>query len=306
MTDKADQKRLMLEYLFGELPADKRSGFEGTYLKDSDVFQELVSLENEIVDLYVLDKLSVPERQRFERSLLTNPTRREMVQTAKSLLSYSASAESEMLLSAPGLTKAWWRTVRDFRIWRAHFGVAVAFLIVIAGAFSLLLINRSLVNELEKVRSEEASAVQERNALQKQVQSLRADLSRRDHDVQQIAELPSYDRGTASFTLDPGLSRGNSELANLVIPAHASSVRLRMILALDPHSSSNVSVETSDGTVVWSQASIKGRPTSDRNEEIAVTLPSRVLKEGDYVARVKMRGNAGQDLAGYAFHVVRR
>jgi anti-sigma-K factor RskA len=306
MMDKADQKRLMLEYLFGELPADKRSTFEDTYLKDSDVFQELVSLENEIVDGYVLNKLSVPERQRFERSLLTNPARREMVQTARSLLSYSASAESEILLSTSGPTRAWWRTIRDFRISRAQFGVAAAFLIIIAGAFSLLLINRKLANELEKVRSEEATAVQQRNALQEQVQSLRADLSRRDHDVQQIAELPSYDRGTVSFTLDPGLSRGNSELAKLVIPAHASSVRLRMIVDLDPDSSSNVSVETPDGTVVWSQANIKGRATSDRNQEIAVTLPSRVLKEGDYVARVRMRGNADQDLAGYAFHVVRR
>jgi anti-sigma-K factor RskA len=304
--DKADQKRLMLEYLFGELPADECAEFEDAYLKDGDVFQEVVSLENEIVDRYVLNKLSVPERQRFERSLLTNPARREMVQTARSLLSYSASAESEMLLSTSVPTKAWWRTVRDFRIWRAQFGVAVAFLIVIAGTFSLVLINRKLANELEKVRSEEATTVQERNALQEQVQSLRADLSRRDHDVQQIAELPSYDRDTVSFTLAPGLSRGNSELANLVIPAYASSVKLRMIVGLDPHTSCNVSVETPDGTVVWSIANIKGRPTSDRNEEITVPLPSRVLKEGDYVARVKIRSNANQDLAGYAFHVVRR
>jgi len=306
MTDKTDQKRLMLQYLFGELPADERSGFEDTYLEDSDVFQELVSLENEIVDRYVLNKLSVPERQRFERSLLTNPARREMVQTAKSLLSYSASTESEMLFSTPGSAKAWWRTIRDFRISRAQFGVAVAFLIVSAGAFSLLLINRRLANELEKARSEETIAVQEKSALQEQVQRLRADLSRRDHDVQQIAELPSYDRGTVSFTLAPGLSRGDSELANLVIPAHAASVKLRMIVDLDPHSSCNVSVETPDGNVVWSMANIKGRPTSDRNEEITVPLPSRVLKEGDYVARVKISSNAGQDLAGYAFHVARR
>ncbi|HEY5028613.1 MAG TPA: hypothetical protein VIK39_09415 [Candidatus Angelobacter sp.] len=307
MIGKAGQKRLMVQYLFGELSASERAEVEDSYLKDGDVFQELVSLENEIVDRYVLDKLSAPERQRFERSFLTNPARREMVQTAKSLLSYSAAAENAMLLSTPEPRREWWRLSREFRIWGAQFGAAAAFLIVIAGMFWLLLINRRLADELENLQGKEAAAVQDRRALQEQVQSLRADLSQRDSAIRQIVQSPAYDRNTISFTLGRGLSRGSSQMGNLVIPAHASSVSLHMIIGRDPHPHYNVSVTTPDGRSVWSRGNVKGQPTYDRNKEIAVALPSRLLQEGDYVVRVSA-GNtdAGQDLAGYAFHVIRR
>jgi anti-sigma factor RsiW len=93
MIDKASQRRLMVQYLFGELSADERAEIEDAYLNDDDAFQELVALEIEMVDRYVRGELSVPERENFERSLVSNPARCEAVKTARSLLAYSAAPE---------------------------------------------------------------------------------------------------------------------------------------------------------------------------------------------------------------------
>jgi hypothetical protein len=171
----------------------------------------------------------------------------------------------------------------------------------------LALTNQRLANELEELQRGKEIAVQENQALRERVESLRADLEQRDRSLQQIAELPPYDRGTVSLALQPGLSRGSNEMPSLVIPARASLVSLHMILGRDPHLHYNVSVTTPDGRLVWNRGSIKSQPTHDRNNEIAITLPSRLLQEGDYVVRVSA-GNTdvGQDLAGYVFHVIRR
>src|SRR5262245_30411487 len=105
MMDQANQKRLMVQYLYGELSPDERAGFEDLYLKDSGVFQEIVALEYEIVDQYILGELSQGERKRFESSFLANPARRDAVETARSLLAYSAAAENITSSRAFGLRR---------------------------------------------------------------------------------------------------------------------------------------------------------------------------------------------------------
>jgi len=307
MIDKSDQGRLLEQYLFGELSANARAEFEDAYLKDSDIFQELVSLENEMIDRYVLGELPASEKERFDRSLLSNSARREMVETAKALLSYSAAAKSAMQISSPESKREWWRPSREFPIWGAQFGVAAVLLIAITSICWLALTNRRLANELEEFRREKEMVVQEKQALREKVESLDADLEQRDRSLQQIAELPPYDRGAVFLTLGPGLSRGSDEMPSLVIPARASLVSLHMIIGRDPHPHYNVSVTTPDGRLVWNRGNIKGPPTYDRNKEIAVTLPSRLLQEGDYVVRVSAdSADPSEDLAGYTFHVIRR
>src|SRR5689334_14859218 len=134
MINQADQKQLMVQYLFGELPADERSRFEDLYLKDGALFQELVALENELIDQYILGELSETERERFERSLQTSHARRKMVETARSLLAYSAAVANTMLAQAPKSNRWFGRGV-------TQMVKAAVVLIVIGGSFWVLLTN---------------------------------------------------------------------------------------------------------------------------------------------------------------------
>src|SRR5690349_19219423 len=89
MDDTAKPPRsMMIRYLLGQLSAGERAELEERYFADDELFNELVSLENEIIDFYVQGKLSKDQRQQFESYFLANPERREKVRFAKSLLNY--------------------------------------------------------------------------------------------------------------------------------------------------------------------------------------------------------------------------
>src|SRR5579864_1164473 len=141
MLDKAGQKRRMVQYLFGELSADERAEFEDSYLKDSEVFQDLVEMENEMIDRYILGELPEAERERFERSFPSNPARRDMVETARSLLAYSAASENAMQPRTPERSAHPWYRGRGFQ-----FAAATVLLGLIGGILWLAVTNHRLGN----------------------------------------------------------------------------------------------------------------------------------------------------------------
>jgi len=305
MIDKAEQHRLMTRYLFGEVSEEERAEFEDKYLKDSEVFQELIGLENEIIDRYVLGELPQPERERFERSFLTHPERRETVEIARSLLAHSASAENVSSHVDSHFRGERLAFTSKPAAWRMQVAAAAVFLFMTAGIFVLLMVNRRLGNEVERLRTEQAGTAHDREALQRQVESLQADLQKRDTAIQQLAELQN-DRNMVSFTLGGELPRGNNELTKLIIPTGVSSVSLHLTMARDPHSHYNLSVKTAGGNLVWRGQNIQSRIIDSGSQEIALVLPAHLFHNGDYVIRVTTgREDVFDNVAGFTFRVVK-
>src|SRR5712691_5110233 len=275
MIDKAEQHRLMTRYLFGEVSEEERAEFEDQYLKNSDVFQELIGLENEIIDRYVLGELSQPDSERFERSFLTHPERRETVEIARSLLAHSASVENVSSLVDRHSGRAHLGFTSKPAAWRMQVAAAAIFLLMTAGIFALLMVNRRLGNEVARLRTEQAGQP-------RQMESLKADLQKHDSAIQQLAELQN-DRNMVSFTLGGELPRGNDEPTKLIIPAGVSSVSLHLTMARDPHSHYNLSLKTAGGNLVWHGQNIQSRIIDGGSQEIALVLPAHLFHNGDYV-----------------------
>jgi len=306
MLDKAEQHRLMTRYLFGEVSEEERAEFEDKYLKDSDVFQELIGLENEMIDRYVLGELPPPERDRFERSFLTHPERRETVEIARSLLAHSASAENVSSQVDSHTRAERLGFTGKPAAWRMQVAAAAIFFLMTAGIFGLLMVNRRLGNELEKLRTEQAGTAHDREALRQQVESLQADLQKRDSAMQQLAELQN-DRNMVSFTLGGELPRGNNEATKLIIPASVSFVSLHLTMGRDPHSHYNLSLKTAGGNLVWRGQNIQSRSIDSGSQEIALVLPAHLFHNGDYVIRVTTgREDVFDNVAGFTFRVVKR
>lgn len=304
MTDKADQQARMLQYLLGALPSSERAELEAEYLTDTDLFHDLVALENELIDRYILGELSRAEQEKFEHAFLSDPARRQTVEIARSLLAYSAAGENVLSRTSPLVGESGHRS-GIFRGWGVQVVGAAVFLVMTCGILWLVLNNHRLERELATLRQEHATATQATQALQQQVASLLADLQQRDSAIRQMAQL--HDHDTASFSLGPGLIRGGNEAARLVIPARVSYVSLRVVIEDDSHARYSLSLRTVEGGLVWRSDDLRGRPIHDGNKEIVVTLPRSLLQNGDYVVRV----SAGADdplhaLAGYSFHVTRR
>jgi len=77
-----------LRYLLGLCSLREAVEVEKRYFTDDDFFEELSALENELMDAFVRDELSAPERQKFERGYLISPARRANVEFAKALAHY--------------------------------------------------------------------------------------------------------------------------------------------------------------------------------------------------------------------------
>jgi hypothetical protein len=297
MMDSADQKRLMIQYLLGELSAADRAAFEDLYLNDSDLFQELSAVENEMSDQYVLGELPGAEREKFHQVYMTNPARREAVETAGSLLRYSAAQDATPPRTIGSEGSTWHRR------WQLQIAAAAAFILV-GGVLWLLEINHQLRDDIEKLRQDQITLVQDKQLLQGQNDRLRADLRDRNNILQQMEQGPAH--GTVLFTLGAGASRGSDGVEQLVIPRGASYVLLRMVVEGPMYPRYGLSLATVEGSPIWHNDNIPGKSIKDETE-IAVKMPTRLLrKNGDYVVRVGAgSGNNRQILAGYSFHVVR-
>ena len=77
--------KTMTRYLLGELSEQEQAALEKRYFADREVFNQLLQVEGELVDDHARGQLSTEMRQRFERSYLTHPSRRERVEFAKAL-----------------------------------------------------------------------------------------------------------------------------------------------------------------------------------------------------------------------------
>jgi anti-sigma factor RsiW len=80
-----NESQQIMRYLLGELSESERASLEEKYFTDPQVFDQVLKAESELVDDYVRSHLSLPSRERFERSYLAHPGRRERVKFAAAL-----------------------------------------------------------------------------------------------------------------------------------------------------------------------------------------------------------------------------
>lgn len=296
----AEPKRAMIRFLLGDMPDQERASFEDQYIKDADLFHELVELENDLLDLYALGALSRSERQRLERSFLADPERSKRLPFARALIAESESGTADISLPRARSGLSWLRFPR-----RAVVSVAAAVILsMFTGILWLMMENRDLRLALKKSQEQRVAASEETARL------------RRELDAQNRKPMNGNWSGgyteTASnsavltFTLQADVLRGEGAMPKLVVPPTASAVAFHLIFSADPSLRYNVSVETISGTRIWYQNHVKGTSTSAGPQGVVASVPTSVLKEGNYVVRVTARSSDGlEDVVGYSFTIVK-
>ena len=88
MKDEADNEKLLIRYLLGNLPEEQRLQVEGEFLSDDQRYERLLALENELFYDYAQNKLSPGEREQFEKRFLSSERNRK-----KAMTSFSAGAQ---------------------------------------------------------------------------------------------------------------------------------------------------------------------------------------------------------------------
>jgi hypothetical protein len=110
----------------------------------------------------------------------------------------------------------------------------------------------------------------------------------------------------ATFTLLPGLVRGESSAGALVLPAGATEVRLRLTLEGETYKTYRATLSTPEGMKVWSRDVTKGRTL--KSAYLTLGVPAELLKGGDYVLDLNGANADGgwESVADYAFRIVKK
>lgn len=77
-------------YLLGTLPQERAERFEERLLKEDDLVEELIVIEDELIEDYARNALSVSDRKQFENHFLSNPKRKRKLMLVRGLRKYTA------------------------------------------------------------------------------------------------------------------------------------------------------------------------------------------------------------------------
>ncbi|HKE59822.1 MAG TPA: hypothetical protein VKB46_24090 [Pyrinomonadaceae bacterium] len=114
MSVNAEQTDRLRDYLLGVIPWEEASDIEQKLLGDADFYEEVLVTEDELVDLYVADRLPAAEKQRFEAYFLTTTERKQKARFAKVFAAYLARQQAEVLSAAAGASAATEKPRRAF------------------------------------------------------------------------------------------------------------------------------------------------------------------------------------------------
>jgi hypothetical protein len=306
-----EKEALMLRYFLGSLSEQERGQLEEEYFHDDLAFEELETVETELIDSYVRGELSGPEREQFETSYLRSPDRRKKVENAKSMMVALREASGWKPVATTRIPIgerifAVFRSVSPIRI-----GYATAAVTILAFGFITLADSRSLHLELSRLRTEEADLLRRNQGLERQVANLSTpgrQPSNESHE--EIAELQLPQALIASIDLEPGTTRSKKDRKSneLVIPSTARFVLLTLSLGSDEYPNGySVVVETIKRSEVERIDRLKSQSRAGGARVVEVQLSVESLTSDAYVVKLAGITATGEEpVEDYSFQVVRR
>jgi hypothetical protein len=297
--------KVLLEYLFGELPEPELSRVSELCFIDDSFSQQLSALENVLIDRYVQHTLTESERRDFEEKYLTTPGRRRKVAEAEKIIDLILNHDTLPL------NPSWWKSSLAFlnnRNMVLQVSLACALVLMVLGCLWLLRDKAQLSREVEQtqasLREKEAElqrqAEAHRKASEQLQEALRAEQSLREKEAQQLREYeemarqteatrrgdtarsaaPQYSVATYIFPLVSIM--GTQSQRQLVIRRGQQRARLILYLENKSYDQYRISIQRASGEEVWSGVVPKGQITA-AGERLSVELPASVFTKKDYV-----------------------
>jgi len=312
-----DNEKLLKRFLLGDLSESERTEMEDRFLADDNLFQELLIGEDDLIDAYVRGELPAAESALFERCCLSTQHGRQRIEFAQTLFnSLSDKTEAIVATREQATTVSWWRSLFDKFVGHRpvlSFTLAAALLVVIFGGLWLL-------RETARTRftSEPEQARQTMTPTSPPLEStsppanvpLEREQSQREKENSNSAPSRETPKKTspviATFTLLPGMVRGESGAGALILPDGATEVRLRLMLEGEDYKQYRATLLTPEGRKLWGRVVAKG--TSKKSGNLGLSLPANLLKSGDYVLGLSGANSDGkwESVADYSFRILRK
>jgi hypothetical protein len=303
-------------YLLGDLPEEDRLEVETLLLEDGAAFDQVASVEDELIDEYVRGGLSASERSNLESGFLSSRQGALLADLSRNLDLYASRRSSG----------GWRSLLRNRLLVPLQEKIAVPRYTLALASLAILLIfgglgwyigriqNRSVANiaeqELREQLTREQARGDELSGKLAREQQLRTSAEQelaalRSGNRNDLPESPHADE-TLIALLSPGSTRGQGTRNKVDLKDSTVRVSLQLDLAGDSHDSYQVSIN--DGHVQQVLADgLHGKRVGGRNV-VTVNLPASRLVPGDYAIVLSGQGPNGQyePAETYSFKVVRK
>jgi uncharacterized membrane protein YciS (DUF1049 family) len=329
MKDEADNEKLLIRYLLGNLPEKRRLQVEGEFLSDDQRYERLLALEDELFYDYAQNKLSPGEREQFEKRFLSSERNRRRTLLASALahkMFESAPVEMAEKSIADREPQRFWQSLKSYFVAQsAAMRVSLAALAIVSLALIWLVIGiAGLRNEFNHFRAQRA--VQEDQLRQQaQQESARTDelnlkLNREmDENAtlrQGFGKMQAQSRAQGqrapfviSLVLAPFIVRGKGPgMKKLYLPPGARLLKLLLKLEGEvEYKSYQVMLLTAEDSERWGRDKLRAQRTGS-GRSIVLSLPARILAQGDYELRLKGYASDGtlEETGDYYYLSVRR
>lgn len=311
---------LMMRYLFGELSEAERVQVENRFLADNEYFEQLLSVEDALIDDYLLNKLSPQQRERMENLLMSSSQQRREMELARDLI--AAISETESLKPTAPPPEVGWnpQAITQSPLPRRRFTLAVWVVLFVLIA-SLLAWNIYLQISKGQTEAERTALKRESQERQRQIdealkhnetltEQLAEEKNKLAQSEQLVAELQrnttsSLNDQTTTIHLSPDLAiRGEGSLKIITIRADVRRIRIYLSLAQKTDNKEyGVTISTFENRTVWSKDFISANLLN--RDRLILLLPANILPADDYKILVKARVEAGRfiEVANYSFGI---
>lgn len=308
MKEEADNEKLLVRYLLGNLPEEQRQQVEGMFLSNDQFYERLLALENELFYDYAQNKLSPDEREQFEKRFLSSDRNRKRAMLASALahkMFEAAPVETAEKGIADREPQYFWQSLKSyFSAQSAAMRVSLAALAIASLVLIWLVIGIvRLRNEFNQFRAQRAA---QEDRLQQQAQQERARADelnlklKREIDEnamlkQELSKMPAQSEwqgrrfpSVISLVLTPSIVRDQATGMNrLYLPPGARLLKLRLKLKGETeYRSYQATMLTVEGAERWSRDMLQAQRTGSVRS-IVLSLPARILAPGDYELRLK-------------------
>jgi hypothetical protein len=329
MKDEADNEKLLIRYLLGNLSEKQQLQVEGDFLNDDERYERLMALENELFYDYAQNKLSPGDRERFEKRFLSSERNRKRAMIASALtrkMSEAASVETTETGIADREPQRYWRSLKSYFVAQsAAMRVSLAVLAIVSLALIWLVIGIvRLRNEFNQFRAQRAAqedmlrqqAQQERARVDELNLKLAREINENAALLQELSKMRAQSGGqrertpsVISLVLAPSIVRSQATgMKRLYLPPDGRLLKLRLKLKGGAeYKSYQVTLLTVEGAEKWSQEMLQAQRTGSA-QSIDLWLPTRTLAEGDYELILKGYASDGtlEETGDYYYLSIKR
>ncbi len=330
-------ERLVM-YLLGELSPEEREKIEKQYFQNDKLFQELLSIESDLIVDYLNGELSAEERRKFESQVLSTPQGRRKVESSRALLGAISEVAPKVVQGETTEESSSWLQFLLHPVKARAWQFATVILLFAGGIGWLAIENIRLRSQLGAARTSSQQNEQERQRLQEQViaaqqqrqqdetlsgsqiAKLNEELQRARTDRENAIEVARQKESQLRENLRQAASstalaayifpfnpvRGTNEQTDpLTISKGQKTVTFQIELGPTSIPAFHVSLQTVEGSEVWGNIR-KPRRTRASNS-ITVGLPATVFTSQHYILILTPSPSTGQteSFAEYSFRVVR-